>query len=99
MSGSDKNADLFHRTWKVLSSRANDAHHDYRIARDIAKVVTKPKVPDFPGSKELIRVRTQMEMYNIVQQRVRYYRERWASLDRSANAAFTAWIDIVGGDE
>jgi hypothetical protein len=99
MSGSDKNADLFQRTWKVLASRANDAHHDYRVAKDIVKVVPKPKVPDFPGSKEVIRVTAQMEMYNILQQRVRYYRERWVSLDKSANAAFTAWIDIVGGDE
>lgn len=59
----------------------------------------KPKVPDFPGSKEVIRVTAQMEMYNIIQQRVRYYRERWARLDGAANAAFTAWIDIVGGEE
>ena len=96
MSGSNKNADLFHRSWQALSHRANDAHHDYMVAKDITKTIPKPKVPDFPGSKEVIRVKAQMEMYNIIQQKTRYYRERWLSLDREANAAFTAWIDIVG---
>lgn len=96
MSGSNKNAHLFHRAWKSLSSRANDAHHDYMVAKDVANMVPKPKVPDFPGSKEVIRVRVQMEMYNIIQQKVRYYRGRWLRLDSAANVAFTAWVEMAG---
>lgn len=91
---SESNAHHFHKAWKSLSVRASEAHHDYMIARDVASAISKPKVKDFPGTKDVVRAKAQMEMYNSVQQRVRYYKQRWVRLDSAAQTAFATWVDM-----
>jgi hypothetical protein len=89
------NAPLFYKAYKSISARANEAHKDYKVAKDVANRVSKPRVPDFPGSKDVLVVEKQMEMYNALQARVRFYRERWNRLDNSAKAALAVWMDMV----
>ena len=95
---SPKNSELFYRAWKGISRRANEAHREYLVAKDIAGTVRKPKVPDFPGSKDVIRMEAQLESYNAIQTRVRFYKERWTRLNKASEAAFTAWKETVGND-
>lgn len=95
---SPKNADLFYKAWVNISRRANEAHREYRVAKDIASTIRKPKVPDFAGSKDVIRVEAQMESYNAIQTRVRFYRERWSRLNQASEAAYAAWKETIKHD-
>lgn len=95
---SPKNADVFYKAWKGISRRANEAHREYLVARDVASTIRKPKVPDFPGSKDVMRVEVQMESYNAIQTRVRFYRERWSRLNKASEAAYAAWKETVKDD-
>jgi len=95
---SPKNAELFYRAWKVISRRSNEAHREYLVAKDVASIIRKPKVPDFPGSKDVLRVEVQMESYHAIQTKVRFYRERWSRLDNASKAAYLVWKEIVKSD-
>jgi len=90
-----KNEILFYKAYKNISLRASDAYRDYRVAVDVASMVPKPQIPDFPGSKDVMVVEKQMEMYNALQVRVRFYKERWVRLTNSAYDTYNAWVNIV----
>lgn len=99
MSETNSNAHHFYKAWRSISVRVNQSHKDYFVAKDVASMVPKPKIPDFPGSKDVMRAEVQMQMYNSVQSRVRFYKERWVRLDRAAQAAFTSWRNAREADE
>lgn len=94
---SETNAHHFYKAWRSITFRANEAHKEYLVARDVASMVAKPRIPDFPGSKDVMRAEVQMQMYNALQNRVRFYKERWVRLDKAAKAAFSSWIETKEG--
>ena len=89
-----RNANHFYKAWKGLVARATEAHRDLMVAKDIAHSVSKPKVPDFPSKRDIIRAEAHLESYNAIQHRVRFYRQRWVRLDEAASVAFRVWIAL-----
>ena len=95
---SETNAHHFYKAWRSISHRANEAHKEYLVARDVASMVSRPKIPDFPGSKDVMKAEVQMQTYNALQNRVRFYKARWNRLDTAAQAAFSSWVETREGD-
>lgn len=93
------NAHYFYKAYKLLSVRAKEANSDLKVARDIGKVVQKPFVPDFPSKKDIIRAEAQLETYQAIQQRIRFYRERYRSLNEAAENALKVWLDLAGVED
>jgi hypothetical protein len=93
-----RNAEMFYKAWKGISRYANEAHREYLVARDVASTISKPKVPDFPGSKDVMRAAFHLHFYNAIQTRVRFYRERWHRLNKASEAAYAAWKETVKDD-
>ena len=89
---------MFYKAWKGISRYANEAHREYLVARDVASTISKPKVPDFPGSKDVMRAAFHLHFYNAIQTRVRFYRERWLRLNKASEAAYAAWKETVKDD-
>lgn len=93
------NAHYFYKAYKLLSARAKEAHGDLKIARDIGKVAQKPVVPDFPSKKDIIRAEAQLEVYQAIQQKIRFYRERYRSLNEAAENYLGVWLDLAGVED
>lgn len=89
MTPHQRNAMHFFNAWKNLARRAEEAYADYLVAEDIVSLMDRPDPKE--QNTELIKT------YHTLHQRLRYYKQRWVSINQAAIDAMSVWEDITKG--
>jgi hypothetical protein len=95
-NNSSKNANHFYNAWLNLSKRAEEAYHDYTVALDIVSLVERPRMTD---DRSYQTISAQLEVYNTLNQRLRFYRSRYLALQKAATDTIIVWMDLTNSEK
>jgi IS1 family transposase len=93
----DRNASHFYYAWERLSELAIEAYTDYTTAYDVVSLVPKPSFNNPLIDNRVIVA--QFEIYNILNQRLRFYLSRYETLQEAADMTFNIWLQLTKEDK
>lgn len=85
-------ANHFYNAWENLKELTEDAEADYLVALDIVSLVNKPSFNDPTVDNKTIAI--QYQIYNKLNQKLRFYQRRFESLEKARDNAFKLWIQL-----
>lgn len=85
-------ANHFYNAWENLKELTEDAEADYLVALDIVSLVDKPSFNDPTVDNKTIAI--QYQIYNKLNQKLRFYQTRFESLEKARDNAFKLWIQL-----
>jgi hypothetical protein len=85
-------ANHFYKAWEKFVELTNSAHADYIVASDIVSLVKKPSFNDPTTDNKTIAV--QYQIYNRLNQRLRFYKSRYQTLQNARDNAFKVWLQL-----
>jgi len=85
-------ANHFYKAWEKFVELTDSAYADYVVASDIVSLVKKPSFNDPTVDNNIIAV--QYQIYSKLNQRLRFYKTRYKTLENTRDNAFKIWIEL-----
>ena len=85
-------ANHFYKAWEKFVELTDSAYADYVVASDIVSLVKKPSFNDPTVDNNIIAV--QYQIYSKLNQRLRFYKTRYKTLENTRDNALKIWIEL-----
>jgi hypothetical protein len=90
--GLENKANHFYNAWQNLKEMTDRSYENYIVALDVVSMIEKPSFNDPTIDNKTIEI--QYEIYNKLNQRLRFYQTRYESLEKARDIAFKLWINF-----